>query len=59
MAFTVKIVISPFSPKNGGTASTVHEAAVKDYLDGQSITTVHSITTVVKAGQFITTIVFE
>jgi len=59
LAFTVKIIVNPFSPKDGGTASTTHEAAVKDYLDGESITTLHAVSTVISNGYFITTMVFE
>jgi len=57
MAYTCKIISSPFSPKNDGTAADVHEAAIKAYLDAQSITTLY-VTTVISNGYFITTIVY-
>jgi len=59
MAFTVKIITSPFSPKNDGTAGDAHETSIKDYLDAQSITTLHAVSTIVSRGVYITTIVFE
>lgn len=57
MAFTVKIVVTP--AKGGPGTETTHETAVKDYLDGQSITTLHSVTTEIRFGFWMTTIVFE
>ena len=59
MAFTVKIISTPTPSVGDTTQEAAHELAVKTYLDGATINTLHSTTTMLQNGYFITVIVFE
>lgn len=58
MAYMCKLIISPLSVRQDGTASDVHETAVEDYLDAQTISNLY-VTTVIAHGYIITTIIFN
>jgi len=58
MPYTVKIIRTKASSQRPLDYAS-HESAVKSYLDAATITTLHSVTTVVYEEEIITTIVFE
>lgn len=58
MAYTVRILVTPHKGLDT-TQLTTHQTTVKDYLDGETISNIYAISTILENGFWITTIVWD